>query len=82
MELKTYQKQVIADLSHYLDILNQTKSYPYAFQCFWMEKSAPALGRYKDILPGVPTCALKSPLAAAKHFLPAILSGPFSMLCL
>ena len=26
MELKTYQKKVIADLTRYLDLLNETKS--------------------------------------------------------
>ena len=44
MELKTYQKKVIADLTRYLDLLNETKSDTAAFRLFWQEKSAPTLG--------------------------------------
>ena len=47
MELKSYQKKVIADLTRYLELLNETKSDTAAFRLFWQEKSAPALGRYQ-----------------------------------
>ena len=43
MELKSYQKNVIADLTRYLELLNETRSYSAAFHSFWTEKSAPAL---------------------------------------
>ena len=50
MELKSYQKKVIADLTRYLELLNETKNYEAAFRFFWQEKSAPTLGYYQDIL--------------------------------
>lgn len=34
MELKTYQKHVIADLAHYLEFLNQTKNISVAYNMF------------------------------------------------
>ena len=40
MELKSYQKKVIADLTRYLELLNETKNYEAAFRFFWQEKSA------------------------------------------
>ena len=54
MELKTYQRQVIADLNRYLELLKETKiiAPPSAF--FWQEKGVPTLGIYQDVLPGVP----------------------------
>ena len=54
MEMKGYQKAVIADLTRYLELMNETKNYMTAFRSFWQEKSAPALGEYQDIIPGVP----------------------------
>ncbi len=45
MELKSYQKKVIADLTRYLELLNETKSDAAAFRLFWQEKSAPARRR-------------------------------------
>lgn len=69
MELKSYQKQVLKDLSHYLELMNQTRNYQYAFQFFWNEKSAPALGHYQDIMPGVPNLCFKVPTGGGKTFL-------------
>ena len=69
MELKSYQRTVIADLKHYLELLNQTKNYNYAFQFFWNEKGAPSLGRYQDIMPGVPNLCFKVPTGGGKTFL-------------
>ena len=69
MELKRYQKQVIADLSRYLDIMRETQNYKYAFQAFWQEKSAPALGLYQDLMPGVPNLCFKVPTGGGKTFL-------------
>ena len=59
MELKSYQKKVIADLTRYLELLNETKSDAAAFRLFWQEKSAPALGRYQNVIPGVPNLCVK-----------------------
>ena len=59
MEMKGYQKVMIADLNRYLELLNETRDYAAAFRCFWQEKSAPTLGVYQDILPGVPNSSEK-----------------------
>lgn len=69
MELKTYQKKVIADLTRYLERLNETKNYEAAFRFFWQEKSAPTLGYYQDILPGVPNLCFKVPTGGGKTFI-------------
>lgn len=69
MEMKGYQKQVIADLSHYLELLAETQDYRSAFSFFWREKSAPALGHYQDIMPGVPNLCFKVPTGGGKTFL-------------
>lgn len=69
MEMKGYQKTVIADLNHYLELLNDTKDYAAAYRCFWKEKSAPALGMYQDILPGVPNLCFKVPTGGGKTFI-------------
>ena len=34
MELKSYQKKVIADLTRYLELLNETQNYMTAFERF------------------------------------------------
>ena len=69
MELKTYQKKVIADLTRYLELLNETKSDTAAFRLFWQEKSAPALGRYQNVIPGVPNLCFKVPTGGGKTFI-------------
>lgn len=69
MELKAYQKATIADLSHYLELMNETKDYVAAFRLFWQEKSAPLLGEYQDILPGVPNLCFKVPTGGGKTFI-------------
>ena len=69
MEMKSYQKQVIADLNRYLELLNETQNYKAAFSFFWQEKSAPLLGHYQDIMPGVPNLCFKVPTGGGKTFL-------------
>ncbi len=69
MEMKSYQKKVIADLSRYLELLNETKDSSAAFLYFWHEKSAPSLGHYQDILPGVPNLCFKVPTGGGKTFI-------------
>ena len=75
MELKSYQKKVIADLTRYLELLNETKSDAAAFRLFWQEKSAPALGLYQNVIPGVPNLCFKVPTGGGKT-LPAT---PFAL---
>ena len=69
MELKTYQRQVIADLNRYLELLDETKDYIASFRLFWQEKGAPTLGIYQDVLPGVPNLCFKVPTGGGKTFL-------------
>ena len=69
MELKTYQRQVIADLNRYLESLGDTKDYIASFRLFWQEKGAPTLGSYQDVLPGVPNLCFKVPTGGGKTFL-------------
>lgn len=69
MELKSYQKKVIADLIRYLELLNETKSDAAAFRLFWQEKSAPTLGRYQNVIPGVPNLCFKVPTGGGKTFI-------------
>ena len=69
VELKSYQKKVIADLTRYLELLNETKSDAAAFRLFWQEKSAPALGRYQNVIPGVPNLCFKVPTGGGKTFI-------------
>ncbi len=69
MELKSYQKTVIKDLNHYLELLNEIQDYSAAFHYFWYEKSVPSLGVYQDMIPGVPCLCFKVPTGGGKTFL-------------
>lgn len=69
MELKAYQKDIIADLKRYLEIMQEQKNYIRAFASFWEEKSAPNLGQYQDLLPGVPNLCFKVPTGGGKTLL-------------
>jgi type III restriction enzyme len=69
MELKSYQKKVIADLTRYLELLNETRSDAAAFRLFWQEKSAPTLGLYQNVIPGVPNLCIKVPTGGGKTFI-------------
>ena len=69
MELKSYQKKVIKDLVRYLELMNETKNYAVAFRQFWYEVSAPSLGKYQDIMPGVPNLCFKVPTGGGKTFM-------------
>lgn len=73
MELKKYQKEVIADLRQYLDILCETLDYKEAYARFWQEKGFSigfgGMKPYQDILPGVPNVCFKVPTGGGKTFL-------------
>ncbi len=69
MELKFYQKKTIKDLIRYLELMNETQSYTVAFRQFWQEASAPSLGRYQEIMPGVPNLCFKVPTGGGKTFI-------------
>ena len=69
MEMKPYQRTCIQDLTRYLELLNETKDSVAAFYHFWHEKSAPSLGFYQDILPGVPNLCFKVPTGGGKTYI-------------
>ena len=69
MEMKGYQKAVIADLTHYLELMNETQNYMTAFEQFWREKSALGLGLYRNVIAGVPNLCIKVPTGGGKTFM-------------
>lgn len=73
MELKTYQKQVMDDLSSYLGHLNQDSDMFAAWKGYWMDKDiAVGLGgvpAYKSAIPGVPHVCTKVPTGGGKTFM-------------
>ena len=73
MELKQYQKQVIADLSRYLDCLNETRNLSEAYRKFWNDQGIPVgfggVPAYQNTLPGVPSICAKVPTGGGKTLL-------------
>ena len=73
MELKNYQKNVISDLSRYLELLNETGNIGTAYRKLWEEKNVPVgfggVPAYQNILPGVPDLCFKVPTGGGKTFL-------------
>lgn len=73
MELKNYQKKVIADLTRYLEILNETGNIGSSYRKFWEEKNVTVgfggLPAYQNSLPGVPDICFKVPTGGGKTFL-------------
>ena len=73
MELKNYQKNVIADLTRYLELLNETGNIGAAYRRLWEEKNVPVgfggVPAYQNILPGVPDLCFKVPTGGGKTFL-------------
>lgn len=76
MELKTYQKNVIADLSRYLTLLMETGSASNAYNALWEEKNVNVgingLPNYHYNLSGyVPDVCFKIPTGSGKTFVAA-----------
>lgn len=73
MELKTYQQQVMDDLSAYLGRLKQDGDMFAAWKGYWMDKDIPVgLGgvpAYRSALPGVPHVCTKVPTGGGKTFM-------------
>lgn len=65
MELKNYQKAVLADLENYLEILATEKN----LEATWQKYHGEELPRYKDRIKGVPNVCLKIPTGGGKTFL-------------
>lgn len=74
MELKNYQKAVIADLERFLELVNTTPGIDQAYKKFWEEKDVPVGGlspmpAYNNILPGTPHVCFKVPTGGGKTYL-------------
>lgn len=73
MKLKDYQKDVIQDLTRYLELLNQTQDLEKAYCLFWEEKNVRvgigSFSVYQDIIKGVPNVCMKVPTGGGKTFL-------------
>ena len=73
MELKKYQQKVIADLTRYLALLQETNNIITAYNKFWNEAGlSVGLGGmqpYQNVIPGVPDLCLKVPTGGGKTFL-------------
>ena len=74
MELKKYQKKVIADLKRYIELLQETHSLDKAYNAFWGERGVMVGGYsgmqpYKSVLPNIPEVCFKVPTGGGKTFL-------------
>lgn len=73
MELKTYQKKVITDISNYMKKLNETGDISRAYREVWEDKGVPvASGKippYQSVLPGIPHLCMKVPTGGGKTYL-------------
>lgn len=73
MELKTYQRQVLADLESYLKCLNETHDVFAAYRAHWLShdvKVGPeGVPFYQNNIPGVPHVCFKVPTGGGKTYL-------------
>ncbi|WBL27534.1 DEAD/DEAH box helicase [Bacillus safensis] len=75
MELKSYQKKVIDQLSRFLDLLNETNDMQGAYNQFWGEQSVSVgpngVPSYKNNIKNTPHICFKVPTGGGKTFLAA-----------
>ena len=75
MELKSYQKEVIADLARYLELVVELQSPAKAYQVLWNEKNVlvgfGGMPNYVNVLPGVPHVCAKVPTGGGKTYIAA-----------
>ncbi len=77
MELKLYQKNVIADLVRFLELINEKKYASKAYSALWIEKNVVVDGGvngmpfYHTQIPGAPEVCFKVPTGGGKTFLAA-----------
>ena len=85
MELKKYQKNVIQDLSRYLELLLEKQSAGTAYTALWNEKNVMVglngMPNYNDVLKGVLTYVSKYLRVAARPSLRATPLSQFSIRC-
>ena len=73
MELNTYQKQVMRDLSAYMNCVNHSPNLFAAWRDYWAEKDI-AVGlvgvpTYNNSIDGVPHVCMKVPTGGGKTFM-------------
>ena len=76
MKLKTYQKEVLADLKNYLEHLRNSNDLREAFRQHWLDRSIDPHTKNNDLLhaynnslaPGIPNVTLKVPTAGGKPY--------------
>ena len=77
MELKSYQKNVIADLTRYLELLTEKRSTSKAYTALWNEKNVVVDGGingmpfYQTQIFGAPEVCFKVPTGGGKTYLAA-----------
>lgn len=73
MELKQYQKNVIADLNRFLALLTEKQNIATAYNALWTEKNVPVglngMPNYRNHIADVPDVCLKVPTGGGKTFL-------------
>ena len=75
MELKSYQKEVLADLARYLELVVELQSPAKAYTAFWNERNVivglGGMPNYVNVLPGVPHVCAKVPTGGGKTYIAA-----------
>lgn len=79
MKLKTYQKEVLADLKNYLEHLHKSNDLREAFRQHWLDRSIDPHTKNNDLLhaynnslaPGIPNVTVKVPTAGGKTYIAA-----------
>ena len=75
MELKGYQKNVLGDLKHFLNLLTEKQSIKQAYNALWEEKGISVgmegMPPYHTVLAGVPHVCMKVPTGGGKTFIAA-----------
>jgi len=72
MELKTYQKKVINDLSSFMKNINEEKDIYTAWETFWKNKDLKVgdkIPYYNNEIKGVPQICMKVPTGGGKTFM-------------
>lgn len=69
MELKNYQKQVIADLEEYLSVLDQSGNPARAFSEYWISRGLARPDTYFERVKDIPYTSLKVPTWGGKTLL-------------
>ncbi len=73
MELKTYQKQVMRDLSAFMNSVNRNTNLYSAWRSYWFDKDvgvgSGGVPRYNNAIDGVPHICMKVPTGGGKTFM-------------